>query len=102
MIHVIADIDVAVGKRGEFLAVFRDLVPLVRAESGCIAYGPAVDVATPIEIQQPVRGDAVTVIEQWESIDALQTHLQSPHMQTYFEQVKELVTGVQIRVLEPA
>jgi len=102
MIHVIAVIEVAVGKREDFLAAFGKLVPQVRAEAGCIHYGPAIDVATPIEIQEPVRENAVTVIEQWESIEALQAHLQAPHMNLHREQVKEMVTGIQIQILEPA
>ena len=102
MIYVIAEIGVSDGKRDEFLAAFRELVPLVRAEAGCIDYGPAIDVATPIEIQQPVRPHTVTVIERWESLESLQDHLQAPHMQAHREQVKEMVTGIQIQILEPA
>ncbi len=101
MIYVIAEICVSDGKRNEFLAAFRELVPLVRAEAGCIDYGPAIDVATPIGIQQPVRPHTVTVIEQWESLESLQKHLKAPHMQSHREQVKEMVTGIQIQILEP-
>jgi len=38
MIHVIATIELAEGKRQAFLAEFRKLVPLVKAEAGCLAY----------------------------------------------------------------
>jgi quinol monooxygenase YgiN len=101
MIHVIATIQTAPGKKQAFLAAFRQLVPLVHSEAGCIEYGPAVDVQTPIAVQAPVRDDAVTVIEKWASVAALQDHLAAPHMQQYREQVKDLVAGVEIRVLEP-
>ena len=43
MIHVIATIEAAPGKRDALLAEFRRNVPLVRAEAGCIEYGPTVD-----------------------------------------------------------
>jgi quinol monooxygenase YgiN len=102
MIHVIATIQTTPGQTQAFLAAFRQLVPLVRAEAGCIEYGPAVDVQTPIAIQAPIREDVVTVIEKWASVEALQDHLAAPHMQKYREQVKDLVLGVEIQVLEPA
>jgi quinol monooxygenase YgiN len=101
MIHVIATIDIADGKRDAFLAEFRKLVPLVRAEKGCIDYGPAVDVATGIPAQIPQRDNVVTVVERWESLDALRAHLQAPHMLEYRARVKDLVRGVKIQVLQP-
>ena len=80
MIHVIATIELAEGKREAFLAEFHKIVPLVRAEAGCLAYGPTVDVAgTGLAAQGPPRDNVVTVVEQWESLDALRAHLQAPH-----------------------
>jgi quinol monooxygenase YgiN len=101
MIHVIATIDIADGKRDVLLAEFRKLVPLVRAEKGCIDYGPAVDLATGIAAQVPLRDNVVTVVERWESLDALRDHLQAPHMLEYRARVKDLVRGVKIQVLQP-
>ena len=43
MIHVIATIDLVEGQRAAFLKEFHALVPLVRAEAGCLEYGPAID-----------------------------------------------------------
>ena len=48
MIHVLATIEVAPGRREEFLAAFQELVPDVRAEKGCLEYGPAIDLATTV------------------------------------------------------
>jgi quinol monooxygenase YgiN len=101
MIHVIATIETVAGQRDAFLAAFRELIPLVRAESGCIEYGPAVDVPTPIAGLPPARDEVVTVVEKWESLSALQAHLAAPHMLRYRENVKDLVTKVEIRVLRP-
>ena len=42
------------------------------------------------------------VIEKWESVEALKKHLEAPHMVRYRRTVKDMVTGVSIRVLEPA
>lgn len=102
MIHVIATITLAAGKRAEFLKHFHALVPLVKAEVGCMDYGPAVDIASGIPIQKPVRPDVVVVVEQWSGLDALRAHLVAPHMQAYREKVKNLVTDTQLLVLEPA
>ena len=102
MIHVIATIETAPGRREDFLAAFQELVPDVRAERGCLEYGPAVDLATSIADQPAVRENVVTVIEKWESIEALRAHLESAHIQRYRRTVKDLVLGLSIRVMEPA
>ncbi len=71
MIHVIATIDLHAGRRDEFLAEFHKLVPLVRAEAGCLDYGPTIDLPTGLSAQVPTRDLVVTVVEKWESLDAL-------------------------------
>ena len=101
MIHVLATIRVARGRRAEFLNHFHALVPLVLAEKGCIEYGSAVDLRTPVSSESP-REDVVTVIEKWESFEALQNHLAAVHMHQYRQTVKELVVGVELLVLQPA
>ncbi len=102
MIHVIATIETAPGMREEFLAAFAEVVPDVRAEQGCLEYSPATDLATSIGDQPAARENVVTVIEKWESVEALRKHLESPHIVRYRRTVKDLVLGVSIRVLEPA
>ena len=100
MIFVIAEITVAEGKRDEFVKLFNANVPAVLAEDGCIEYGPAVDVET--NVGGDARPNVVTVVEKWESIEALEAHLIAPHMLTFRESAKELLQGVDIKVLEPA
>lgn len=101
MVHVIATIQVQPGKREAFHAEFTKLTPLVRAEAGCIEYGLTADLATPIPVQDPVREDVFTVVEKWESLDALQAHLKAPHMADYRVRVKDFVRGVRLQVLQP-
>jgi quinol monooxygenase YgiN len=101
MIHVIATIRTAAGRRDDVLAAFGQLVPLVRAEAGCLEYGATVDVEAGIDGQPPVRDDVVTVVEKWESAAELRDHLAAPHMLEHRDRVKDLVVGVEIRVLEP-
>lgn len=102
MIYVIATIDLTPGKRTEFLECFGRLAPLVRAEDGCLEYGPTIDVATSIAAQDEPRENTVTVVEKWESIEALEAHLIAPHMNEYRVEVKSLVSSVSLQVLEPA
>jgi quinol monooxygenase YgiN len=102
MIHVLATVRVVPGKRSEFLAEFRKLIPLVREESGCIEYGSAIDVQTTLPAQPPLRDDVVMVVEKWADLDALAAHLMAPHMLEYRARVKALVVGTELQVLEPA
>lgn len=101
MVHVIATVEVVGGKRDEFLAEFRRVVPSVRAEAGCLEYGPTVDLPTEIPAQVPPRDHVVVIVEKWQSLDALRAHLQAPHMQEYRARVKGLVSRVQLHVLQP-
>ena len=102
MIHVIATIDVHTGRREEFLAEFKKIVPTVKQEQGCIEYGPAVDVETNIAAQGGHRAETVTVIEKWEDLEALEAHLIAPHMLSYREIVKPMINHVELRILSPA
>jgi quinol monooxygenase YgiN len=102
MIHVIATIRTKTGRRSELLQAFQALVPKVRAEAGCIEYGPAIDVDSGIAGLPAPRGDVVTVVEKWNDVAALKAHLAAPHMLSYREAVKDMLADVEIRVLEPA
>ncbi len=102
MVHIIASITTTSGSQARFLEEFHRLVPLVRAEAGCIEYGPTIDVDTNIDGLPAARGDVVTVVEKWDSVEALDAHLKAPHMLRYRERVKNLVASVEIRVLKPA
>jgi len=101
MIYVIATVEVKAGKREAFLAEFHRNVSNVRAEKGCIEYGPTLDLKTDIKAQIPLRENTVTIVEKWEGLPALQVHLQAPHMATYRERVKDYVSSVSLQVLEP-
>ncbi|HEV7223251.1 MAG TPA: putative quinol monooxygenase [Pirellulales bacterium] len=101
MVHVVATIQLAAGKREAFLKEFRALVPSVLAEKGCIEYGPTVDLQTNVPVQPPLREDVVTVIEKWDDIPSLEAHLVAPHMLGYRAKVKDLVRSTQVLVLQP-
>ena len=102
MIHVIATIELHEGAVDAFLEHFRELVPHVRAEEGCLEYVPTVDVETNIAAQGKHRADSVTVIEKWEDLESLEAHLIAPHMLSYREIVKPMIRNVELRILSPA
>jgi quinol monooxygenase YgiN len=102
MIHVIATVTVQDGQREAFLREFQKIVPLVRAEAGCVEYGPAVDVASGLALQGPARENVVVILEKWDSVDALRAHSAAPHMAEYRQHVKDLVKSVHLQVLAPA
>jgi quinol monooxygenase YgiN len=77
-------------------------MPQVRAEAGCVEYGPAVDAETPLARQTKLGEDVVMIVEKWQSLLHLEAHLVAPHMTPYRERVKDLVKSVQLHVLEPA
>ena len=102
MIHVIATVELQPGCRNAFLTEFRRIVPLVRAEEGCVEYGPAVDAMTDISAQVPLRPDVVTVVEKWATLEHLKAHLTAPHMQEYRPKVKDMVIKTTLVILDPA
>jgi quinol monooxygenase YgiN len=102
MIHVIATIKVKPGMRETYLGILKANVPNVLAEKGCIAYVPTVDVESGIPVQVDLRPDVVTLVETWESLADLQTHLKTPHMLNYREKVKDIVKNISLHVLTPA
>lgn len=101
MIHVIATIELKPNRREAFLEIFQRNVPQVRAEKGCLNYEPTVDIETGLAAQGPIRDNVVTIVEAWEGLEALQAHLSAPRMTAYRAQVKDLVQGVTLQVLQP-
>jgi quinol monooxygenase YgiN len=102
MIHVIAIITTKPGARDTVLAAFRDNMPLVHAEAGCIEYAPVVDAPDMGRIQTKLGDEAFMVIEKWESAEALGAHAASAHMAAYAAKTKDHLVSRVIHVLTPA
>jgi len=101
MVYVIASISVKPEGKAKFLEIFKANMPAVRAEAGCWGYHPTVDTETGLPPQR-LNPAVVTIIEKWSSLDALRAHLAAPHMAAYREKVKDLVTGLELKVLQDA
>ncbi len=103
MIRVLATIELKPGQREVFLNALHANVPHVRAEPGCLDYAPMSDIASGLPPQGPLRPDVVTIVEAWESLEALRLHLSGlPHMLRYREATRDLVADVSLQVLQPA
>lgn len=101
MINVLASIRVKAGRRSDFIKIFKANMPLVRAEKGCIEYFPTVDIDAKLS-RQVLDENIVTIIEKWESLEALHNHLKAPHMLAYRETVKDLVENSTLKILQEA
>jgi quinol monooxygenase YgiN len=71
-IHYIANGHVRPGRREEILAVFHDIIPPTRLESGCLKYELHENTRDPLEL---------CMISEWQSDAHLDAHLAAPHMQ---------------------
>ncbi len=102
MIHVLATIELKPGKSEDFLKRVYQLVPKVRAEKGCLEYGPAIDAVTGLKAQIPLGENFVVIIEKWGELKDLEAHLTAPHMTEYRQEIKDMVAGTKLQVLRPA
>ena len=102
MIHVIATVRVKPGRLEDLLKLMKSVAAAVRAEKGCIRYIPTVDIASGLP-PQVLDANLVTLIEAWESLEALRNHLKTPHMAAIFEKRKDMVEGgSSLKVLQEA
>ncbi|MDR0379352.1 MAG: antibiotic biosynthesis monooxygenase [Candidatus Accumulibacter sp.] len=101
MIHVLASIRVREGHLAEFIGIFKANVPNVLKEKGCLGYVPAVDFPANLPGQER-NENVVTIIEKWESLEALEAHRTAPHMRVYRERVEAMVEKQSLKILQDA
>ncbi len=101
MINVIASIHIKEVRFSEFLGIFKSNIPNVLKEKGCRLYMPTTDVPSVFSSQE-LNSNVVTIIEKWDSLEDLKTHLSAPHMLAYKENVKDIVDRVSLKVLGEA
>jgi quinol monooxygenase YgiN len=99
MIRVVVFITAKSGRREELLTALRANLPAVRAEQGCIEYGPAEDAEGFGAPQTPIGPDSLVILESWESAQALKAHMVAPHMVAYGAKTKDLIASRTIHVL---
>jgi len=99
MIHVVAVIKAKPGQRDSILSAFKDNIPAVRAEQGCVEYRPVVDANDAGPIQAEIGAESFMVIEKWETMDDLAAHAKSSHMAAYAQKVKAMIADRSVHVL---
>ena len=83
MIKVVAKNYIQEGKLEEILELYKELVEKTIVEPGCIKY----------ELYQDINNQRIlTMIEEWESIEALDAHEKTDHFVRIFPLLKDLVT----------
>ena len=101
MVHVIALITAKPGQRDAILKEFRANLPNVKAEKGCIEYGPVVDADPAPGFQAKLGPDTFMVVEKWSDMEALKAHAAAPHMAAYAAKVKDLIAKRAVHILSP-
>jgi quinol monooxygenase YgiN len=84
MIVVVGRVSSDAQKRDELVRIGQAVASASRAEAGCISYRLYEDTETP--------GDFVFV-EEWESMDALQTHFATPHIAEFMGAIRNAITA---------
>lgn len=102
MVHVIAIITAKPGQRAAILEAIHANLPAVRAEQGCIEYGPTIDTENVGPFQTKLGPDSIVVVEKWADVEALRAHAAAPHMAAYAAKVKDLIATRAIHVLSAA
>ena len=76
------------------------VVPTVRREDGCLMYTLLKDANT--DWDKPMRFGERTMwmLEQWDSVDALKAHLDTPHMKAFGPTVRPMRSSSIFHVLE--
>lgn len=84
MIKVVAKNYIQEEKIEEIMGLFKELIEKTNKEAGCIKY----------ELYQDINDTRImTMIEEWESLEALVEHEKSEHFTRIFPLLKDLVTG---------
>lgn len=100
MINVLAVITAKPGQRDRVLRFFRENVPNVHAEDGCIEYGAVIDLEDGPAFQTKCGPDTFYVIEKWRDLEALKNHAKSSHMASYAAATKEYLASRAIHVMQ--
>lgn len=84
MIVVTGYLTIAPEHRATAEAAIAKLVPLTEAEEGCVTYRYAADLLEP---------NRINITEQWESEDAMTTHMGAPHFAEFMEAIGPCIGG---------
>lgn len=84
MIIVKGSIPVRQEDRDEAVALIRELAEASRCEQGCVAYEVYLSVDEP---------ETVVLWQQWSSLDALESHFASEHVDAFLDLIPDYIDG---------
>ena len=93
MIYVIAELTLKPGSAERAAAEARKAVAGTNTEAGCIFYQMHLNVSDPTKL---------IVVERWQSREALDAHLHTPHLKAWRAASAEFVTARKVEVITPA
>jgi quinol monooxygenase YgiN len=70
--------------RNQALSMAKEMVAASRLESGCVSYDFYVGLADP---------NTLMLFQEWESLDALQLHFETKHMDEFLQQLPDILSG---------
>ncbi len=70
--------------REQALRLARDMSEATQQEKGCISYDFYVGLSDP---------NTLMLFQEWESMEALMGHFQTPHMESFLRELPEVVSG---------
>ena len=88
-IVVLAKITPKKGCRDTIVEISKELIETTLSEEGNIEY----------QLLQSTDDDTLTFVEKWESPEALQKHMASPHFQSFSDESGDFVENMEIQVL---
>ena len=84
MIIVHGTIPIRADQRERALSLARDMSEATQAEPGCISYDFYVGLRDP---------NTLMLFQEWESMDALMGHFDTPHMETFLKELPSVTAG---------
>jgi quinol monooxygenase YgiN len=93
VIYVIAELALKPGSTEKAAAEARNAVVATNKEDGCIFYQMHLNVSDPTKL---------IVVERWASREALNAHIQTPHLKAWRAASAEFVTARNVEVITPA
>jgi|TARA_B100000768_G_C11094395_1_gene296362 quinol monooxygenase YgiN len=70
--------------RDQAISMAKNMVEASRLELGCVSYDFYVGLADP---------NTLMLFQEWESLDALQSHFETKHMDDFLQQLPDILAG---------
>jgi len=70
--------------RDQAISMAKNMVEASRLEIGCVSYDFYVGLADP---------NTLMLFQEWESLDALQAHFETQHMDVFLQQLPDILSG---------